>query len=52
MQYYTILASHRLEKIYDEREIGGVSAQGESDERYTAQDISLDTQTIDKFYPE
>lgn len=40
----------RLEQIYHERDLGRYLTQDESDERYTAWDIGLDTQTIDEYY--
>ena len=40
----------RLEQIYHERDLGRHLTQEEADERYTAWDIGLDTQTIDEYY--
>ena len=40
----------RLEQIYHERDLGRHLTQDEADERYTAWDIGLDTQTIDEYY--
>ena len=40
----------RLEQIYHERDLGRHLTQEEADERYTAWDIGLDTQTIDEYH--
>ena len=40
----------RLEQIYYERDLGRHLTQDEADERYTAWDIGLDTQTIDEYH--
>ena len=40
----------RLEQIYHERDLGRHLTQDEADERYTAWDIGLDTQTIDEYH--
>ena len=40
----------RLEQIYHERDLGRHLTQDEADERYTAWDIGLNTQTIDEYY--
>ena len=40
----------RLEQIYHERDLGRHLTQDEADERYTAWDIGLNTQTIDEHH--
>ena len=40
----------RLEQIYHERDLGRHLTQDEADERYTAWDIGLNTQTINEYH--